>query len=89
MKKIELSNHAKLKVKVLKSHNVLVNEEFVRQVVAYPDKIEKGYKERLIAQKELDKEHVLRVVYEEKQDYIFIITLYPGRRKRYEKDKVQ
>ena len=51
-----------------------------------PDNIEKGYKGRLIAQKELDEDHVLRVVYEKEADKIIIITLYPGRKKRYEKD---
>ena len=48
--------------------------------------MEKGYKGRMVAQKRLDERHVLRVVYEDKPEHILIITLYPGRRERYEKD---
>lgn len=88
MEKIELSSHARLKIEILKNHKVLIDEGVIRQVVTDPDKIEKGYKGRLIAQKELDKEHVLRVVYEKRHDCVLIITLYPGRRGRYEKDKI-
>jgi len=36
--------------------------------------------------KVLFSEHALRVVYEEYTDYMLIITLYPGRRRRYEKN---
>jgi len=38
----------------------------------------------MIAQKVIDDEHVLRVVYEIEGDEIVIVTFYPGRRKRYE-----
>jgi hypothetical protein len=41
-----------------------------------------------LAQKALDATHVLRVVYEEAGQDILVITLYPGRRTRYEKDPV-
>jgi hypothetical protein len=51
-----------------------------------PDKIDVGYKERLIAQKGFDETRVLRVVYEELPDKKYVITVYPGRRSRYEKD---
>ena len=71
---------------MLKKHGVEIEEDFIRKTVIEPDNIEKGYKGRLIAQKELDEGHVLRVVYEEEADKIIIITLYPGRKKRYEKD---
>ncbi len=86
MKEIEFSNHAELKIKVLKQHRVEVNEDFIKQAVISPDKVEKGYKGRMVAQKRLDERHVLRVVYEDKPEHILIITLYPGRRERYEKD---
>ncbi len=45
-----------------------------------------GYKERLTAQKGFDNTHVLRVVYESKPEKIYVVTVYPGRRSRYEKD---
>jgi hypothetical protein len=40
------------------------------------------------AQKNFDETHVLRVVYEKKPEKLLIITVYPGRRSRYEKDKI-
>jgi len=39
----------------------------------------------LIAQKKIDENHVLRVVYEKNNDNILIITIYPGRSERYDK----
>ena len=40
----------------------------------------------IIAQRRLDEKLVLLVVYREFNAFILIITLYPGRRSRYEKD---
>jgi hypothetical protein len=51
-----------------------------------PDKLEIGEEDKLIAQKRLDENLVLRVVYRDFGSFILIITLYPGRRSRYEKD---
>ena len=56
----------------------------IKLVRENPDIIEPGYKGRLIAQKEFDKKHVLRVVFEEKDEIRRIITFYPGNKKRYE-----
>lgn len=83
---IGFSKHSLLKIEILKSHGINLSTELIENVIKFPDKIEKGYKDRLIAQKDLDDEHVLRVVYETKQDRAFVITVYPGRRLRYEKD---
>lgn len=47
-----------------------------------------GYGGRKIAQGPLDESRVLRVVYEEKGDDIIIVTFYPGRRQRYEKNQI-
>ncbi len=83
---IEFSLHSLLKIEILKSHGVDVSKEIVENVVRNPDKIDLGYKDRLIAQKIFDETHVLRVVYETLPDKLYIITVYPGRRIRYEKD---
>jgi len=86
-KNIIFSGHALLKMQILREHGFRVDEEFIRNVVKDPDKIEKGHKAaRLVAQKGIDKDHVIRVVYEERTDHLLIITMYPGRRKRYEKN---
>ena len=83
---IEFSPHSLLKIEILRSHGMDVSKEIVENVVRKPDRIDKGYKERLIAQKGFDDTHILRVIYETLPDKIYVVTLYPGRRSRYEKD---
>ena len=83
---IEFSPHSLLKIEILRSHGIDVSKEIVENVVRTPDRIDKGYKGRLIAQKGFDDTHVLRVIYETLPDKIYVVTLYPGRRSRYEKD---
>lgn len=84
--KVQFSNHSQLKIELLKNHGMVIDEAFVKNAVLKPDKVEKGYKGRLIAQKKLDRDHVVRIIYEEHSDYFLVITVYPGRRDRYEKD---
>ncbi len=86
MSEIKFTDHALLKIEILKSHGVEVSKEIVEDVIKFPDKIEKGYKNRLVAQKKTGEKHVLRVVHEKEDEKILVITLYPGRRSRYEKD---
>ena len=81
---IRFTSHAKDKFLILKKHGFYVSEEIVVDTVLNPDKVDIGKKGRLIAQKVIDEKHVLRVVYEEKNNEIVIVTFYPGRRKRYE-----
>ena len=83
---IEFSPHSVLKIEILRSHGMDVSKEIVENVVRTPDRVDKGYKERLIAQKGFDDTHVLRVIYETLPDKIYVVTFYPGRRSRYEKD---
>lgn len=88
MIEIKFSDHAILKLQLLKEHGITVHKDMVRETIISPDNVEKGYRERLVAQKGLDEKHVLRVVYENKIDHFLIITMYPGRRERYEKNKI-
>lgn len=83
---IEFSPHSLLKIEILRSHGIDVSKEIVENVVREPDRIDKGYKDRLIAQKGFNDTHVLRVVYESLPDKVYVINVYPGRRSRYEKD---
>jgi hypothetical protein len=85
-KEIRLSQHAELKLKILANHGLTVSTEFVADAVHSPDSIEASEDGKLIAQKRLDENRVLRVVYREFKAFIVIITLYPGRRSRYEKN---
>lgn len=83
---IEFSSHSLLKIEILRSHGIDVSREIVENVIRTPDRIDTGYKERLIAQKGFDETRVLRVVYEALQEKLYVVTVYPGRRSRYEKD---
>jgi hypothetical protein len=86
MKEIRFSEHSRLKIDVLASRGVILDLDFVFDTVRSPDKLEIGEENKLIAQKRLDENLVLRVVYRDFGSFILIITLYPGRRSRYEKD---
>jgi len=59
-------------------------EEAVLKTVEEPDSVREGRRSRLIAQRAVNNEHVLRVIYETQGDSIIIITFYPARRERYE-----
>jgi hypothetical protein len=83
---IEFSFHSLVKIEMLKSHGVNISKEIVEDIIKLPDKTEVGYKGRSIAQKGFDETHVLRVVYETKPEKIWVVTVYPGRRSRYEKN---
>lgn len=83
---IEFSMHSLLKIEILKSHGINISKEIIEDIISFPDKIEIGYKGRSIAQKGFDETRVLRVVYETKPEKIWVVTVYPGRRSRYEKD---
>lgn len=86
MKKIVFSQHALYKIDILRRHRIFVDEKLIENAVVNPDKIESGYKGRSVAQKTLDENHVMRIVYVENEESLRIITMYPGRRKRYEKN---
>ncbi|MCD8486299.1 MAG: DUF4258 domain-containing protein [Desertifilum sp.] len=86
MKEIRFSDHAQLKMEVLATHNIIIDSDFVIAAVRSPDRIETDHEDKLIAQKSLNENLVLRVVYREFNAFILIVTLYPGRKSRYEKD---
>jgi hypothetical protein len=87
MKKIKFSQHSLDKIRILKKHGIIVNKEVIKEIILKPQQLEKGYKGRLVAQGNFDKDRVLRIIYEElTKDKIIVITLYPGRKERYEKN---
>ena len=83
---IEFSLHSLLKIEMLRSHGIDASKEIIENILKNPDRIDTGYKDRLVAQKGFDETRVLRVVYETLPDKIYVVTVYPGRRSRYEKD---
>jgi len=84
VEKIIFSSHAENKFAVLRYHGFDVSKETILLALQRPDKLESGYKDRKIAQKNIDERHVIRVVFEETGEMLRVITFYPGRRVRYE-----
>lgn len=85
---IVFTKHAKNKFLILKKHKFLVSKKQVLNTIEKPDLIDQSRLPLLIAQREIDESHVLRVVYkqENKGKVLKIITFYPGRRKNYDKE---
>ena len=81
---ITFINHAKIKLEILNKHSVKLTEADVKETVKNPDLVLDGRNNRIIAQRIIDDEHMLRVIYEKNKDNIKIITFYPTRRYRYE-----
>jgi hypothetical protein len=82
MKKVRLIPHAEGRLK-----RYGVNRELVIDAINNPDEVVRGKRkgeiERWIAQKLLDDEQMLRVIYEFKNEDIYVITLYISKRERY------
>ncbi|MFN9734797.1 MAG: DUF4258 domain-containing protein, partial [Microcystis sp.] len=60
--------------------------EFIIDTICNPDKIEILPEPKIIFQRRLNENLVLRVICREFSAFILIITLYPGKTSRYEKD---
>lgn len=83
--KIVFSGHAILdKFPDLAKHNFHLTKNDVTQVVKNPDHIDKvSDYPKIIASREFDKTHILRVVYKLEDDIIKVITFYPAAKGRY------
>ncbi len=62
---IQFSQHALDKFEVLERHGLKLDRAQVEATVRRPDRVVPGYAGRLIAQRLLDEDRVLRVVYEQ------------------------
>ena len=82
---IIFTKHAENKLKILKRHRFLITKKQVIKNLEYPDLIDKSRLPLLIAQRKIDINYILRVVYKQEFGNKKIITFYPGRRKQYEK----
>ncbi len=83
MKPVRWTAHARDKLKLIQNQGFIVDEDLIVSALHQPQQIVPGFSGRLIAQATLDDEHIIRVVYEE-TNVITVVTLYPGRRSRYE-----
>jgi hypothetical protein len=81
-KAVRLSPHAREKLKRLMQ--IGVTEVTVIRTVQNPESSVLGYFGRKIAQSSLSDELLLRVIYEETDNSILVVTIYPAKRRRYE-----
>lgn len=81
---IKLTKHAEEKFGVLKRHKFLITRAQVFTTIIDPEIIDRSRSPLLIAQRKIDKTHVLRVVYRKEGATIVVITFYPGRVSQYE-----
>lgn len=82
--RIVFTAHAMIKLQILRKHGFYIEEKDIIDVVRHPDRVLRGSKGRLIAQKIYDEEHLIRVIYEVSDEDILVVTFYPARRERYE-----
>ena len=81
-KPIRFTPHAKEKLRRLIESGI--TEKEVIKTVENPESLTSGYFGRKIAQSKLAHELVLRVVYEEIDNKILVVTIYPAKKRRYE-----
>ena len=82
--RIVFSSHAENKFDILKKHGFDISKTTIIAALDSPDTVEPGYRGRKIAQGVLDEEHVIRIVFEDFNDTVKVVTFYPARRERYE-----
>jgi len=70
MKRVTFSDHAEVKFQILKVHGFNVSKEMIKKAFKTPEHIEQGYGWRKILQTSYDQNHVLRIVFEEKEHEI-------------------
>jgi hypothetical protein len=75
--KIEISDHARQRIK-----RYGLDEKLVIAAMRNPDEIMEGYEGRKIAHKSLN-HYILRIIYEEYDDEIVVVTVYPAEKRRY------
>ena len=81
-KKVVFTLHAEDKLKRLMK--IGVTKEKVLESIENPERVVDGYYGRKIAQGLLREDLILRIVYEENEVEIMVVTIYPGERRRYE-----
>jgi hypothetical protein len=73
-----------IKLQILRKHGFYIEEKDIIDAVRHPDRVLRGSRGRLIAQKIYDEKHLIRVIYEVSDENILVVTFYPARRERYE-----
>ncbi len=84
---ITYTKHALLKKKVLKELGWDISKKLVEKTVNRPIRIDKDVgqiEEVFIANRLVNKRHILRVAYKKVKNSVVVITFYVAKRERYE-----
>ena len=81
--KVRFTKHASEKFEMLKHYGFETNEKQVIQTIQHPERLDKK-DNQFFATRIIDSRHALRVVYENRKDFLVVITFYPVRRDRYD-----
>jgi len=80
--RVEFTRHALGKFELLRGYGFHIERKDVVDAVLHPERLdERG--NQLVASKAMSSTMALRVVYEDRKDYLAVITFYPVRRERY------
>ena len=85
---ISLSKHVRLKLDVLATHKIKVKETDIKRVLNNPGFQDYSSWPEILAIGALDKQHSLIVIYRRENNHLFVITLWPAAKGRYE-SKIQ
>jgi len=81
------TKHAKEKFKILKEQGFVVQKRVIEETVKSPELIDYSQLPLLIGQKSIDEKHILKVVFKKENGIIKIITFYPMRKRKLNKNK--
>jgi len=81
--KVRFTRHAAEKFAVLKQYGFEIERKQVIETVLRPERLDER-SGQFFAAKIISRKHALRVVYENRKDFLVIITFYPVRRDRYD-----
>lgn len=81
---IKYTKHAKKKFFDLSELGVKVSKSLIAKIIKDPLSVDtKLDAPKIIVSGDLDKRHILRIVYRKEDDIIVVITFYPARKGRY------
>lgn len=82
--RIAYTKHVERKLKALKASGVIITKNLIDKTVRNPIHIDKvSDYPKIIVSGEIDKNHIVRVVYKIENDIMTIITCYPAQKGRY------
>ena len=81
---VRFTLHALDKLDLVAEQGFAVQIERVTELVRRPPRIYQGSNDNPIVHVPLDEEHILRVAFENSNEEIVVVTVYPSRRSRYE-----